>query len=53
MRQLNVRIQEDVYESLKQESINQRLSMSRLVEYYVVEGVNQKPKNLIKKFMGL
>ena len=41
------------YESLKQESINQRLSMSRLVEYYVVEGVNQKPKNLIKKFMGL
>lgn len=53
MRQLNVRIQNEVYELLKKESAAKRLSMARLVEHFVHEGIKQQPKNLIRKVIGL
>tara|TARA_B100000989_G_scaffold206408_1_gene156374 strand:- start:1897 stop:2049 length:153 start_codon:yes stop_codon:yes gene_type:complete len=40
MRQINVRIQDKTYLLLKEKSKQQRISMNRLVDFFVSEGLN-------------
>jgi predicted HicB family RNase H-like nuclease len=40
MKQINVRIQDKTYLLLKEKSKQQRISMNRLVDFFVSEGLN-------------
>ena len=40
MKQINIRIQDETYHLLKEKSKQQRISMNRLVDYFVSEGLN-------------
>ena len=46
MKQINIRIQDQTYALLKQKSKQQRISMNRLVDYFVSEGLSE---NVVKK----
>tara|TARA_A100000172_G_C3025704_1_gene104763 strand:- start:225 stop:377 length:153 start_codon:yes stop_codon:yes gene_type:complete len=46
MKQINIRIEEKTYNLLKEKSKQQRISMNRLVDFFVQEGLNE---NVIKK----
>tara|TARA_Y100001970_G_C14118167_1_gene794805 strand:+ start:1064 stop:1222 length:159 start_codon:yes stop_codon:yes gene_type:complete len=50
MRQLNIRIDEKTYEKLKRQSKTQRISMNRLVDHFVSEGI--KTPNILKRVLG-
>ena len=50
MRQLNIRIEEKTDEKLKQQSKTQRISMNRLVDHFVSEGM--KTSDVFKKVIG-
>ena len=46
MKQINLRIQDQTYALLKEKSKQQRISMNRLVDYFVSEGLSD---NVVKK----
>jgi predicted HicB family RNase H-like nuclease len=46
MKQINIRIQDQTYALLKEKSKQQRISMNRLVDYFVSEGLSE---NVVKK----
>lgn len=46
MKQINIRIQDQTYALLKEKSKQQRISMNRLVDYFVSEGLSD---NVVKK----
>lgn len=46
MKQLLVRMPDETYKQLKEKSKQERISMTRLVEYFVSEGIND---SVIKK----
>ena len=46
MKQINIRIQDQTYALLKVKSKQQRISMNRLVDYFVSEGLSD---NVVKK----
>jgi hypothetical protein len=41
MKQINIRIQDQTYALLKEKSKQQRISMNRLVDYFVSEGLSE------------
>ena len=41
MKQINIRIKDETYHLLKEKSKQQRISMNRLVDYFVSEGLNE------------
>ena len=46
MKQINIRIQDKTYHLLKEKSKQQRISMNRLVDLFVSEGLSE---DVIKK----
>lgn len=46
MKQINIRIQDKTYDLLKEKSKQQRISMNRLVDFFVSEGLSE---DVIKK----
>ncbi len=46
MKQINIRIQDKTYHLLKEKSKQQRISMNRLVDFFVSEGLSE---DVIKK----
>lgn len=41
MKQINIRLQDKTYVSLKEKAKQQRISMNRLVDFFVSEGLDE------------
>jgi predicted HicB family RNase H-like nuclease len=52
MRQMNIRISDATYLKLKEQSKSNRISMNRLIDHFVSEGVKMDQKPLIKQVLS-